>query len=91
MKVLVLVKSLHPYWNEVELGVKAAAKKYNLEATFSAFPKEDSAEQIAIIEDFISKGGEGLAFAVSVLVSNKSSKLLTMRIASSTLDLRILD
>lgn len=65
MKVLVLVKSTHPYWNEVELGVKAAAKKYNLEATFSASPKEDSAEQTSIIEDFISKGGKGLAFAVS--------------------------
>lgn len=65
MKIAVIVKSVHPYWNEVELGVKEAAKKYNIETIFHMPQKELPQLQIAAIENFISSGYQGIVFATS--------------------------
>lgn len=65
MKIAVIVKSIHPYWQEVELGVKEAARKYNIEAIFHMPQKELPQLQIAAIENFILSGCQGIAFASS--------------------------
>lgn len=65
MKILILVKNSHPFWSEVELGVKQATQKYNLEYEFFIPSREDVALQISTLETNIAKGVSGIAFAVS--------------------------
>ncbi len=65
VKFAVLGKSVHPYWSEVELGVKAGAKAYGVDATFFVPAREDIARQVAAMEGFIAQGVKGISFAAS--------------------------
>ncbi len=65
IEIAVLGKSVHPYWSEVELGAKAAAKKYKVKLTFYVPLKEDVSQQISRIESFVAKKVDGIAFAAS--------------------------
>ncbi len=63
--VAVIGKSVHPYWAEVELGVKKAAQDLGVKATFFVPQKEDIPAQIAQMESFIAMGVNGIAVAPS--------------------------
>ncbi len=45
--IAVIGKSVHPYWAEVELGVKKAAQDLGVKATFFVPQKEDIPAQIS--------------------------------------------
>ncbi|MDH7487628.1 MAG: sugar-binding protein [Anaerolineae bacterium] len=67
-KVVVIGKSVHPYWSNVEKGVRAAAKDLGLrddQAIFFVPPKEDVAAQIQTMETYIGMGVTGIAIAPS--------------------------
>jgi ribose transport system substrate-binding protein len=61
----VLGKSVHPYWAEVEVGVKAAGKDLGVNVQFFVPQKEDSSAQLSRIKTFIASGVAGIAFAAS--------------------------
>lgn len=61
----VIGKSVHPYWSEVELGVKAAGEKFGCQTEFFVPQKEDAGQQKARIEAYLASGVDGLAFAAS--------------------------
>lgn len=63
--IAVIGKSVHPYWAEVELGVKKAAQDLGIRATFFVPQKEDIPAQLAQIESFIAMGVDGIAVAPS--------------------------
>ncbi|HXL02007.1 MAG TPA: sugar-binding protein [Candidatus Atribacteria bacterium] len=63
--VAVIGKSVHPYWAEVELGVKKAAEDLGVKATFFVPQKEDIQAQISQMESFIAMGVNGIAIAPS--------------------------
>lgn len=65
IQIAVLGKVVHPYWTEVEAGVKAAGKKYNIKTTFFVPLKEDVNTQISTLEGYIAKKVSGIAFAPS--------------------------
>lgn len=65
VKIAVIGKSVHPYWDEVKLGTEAAEEALGVDATFYVPPKEDVLKQVSTIEDFIAKGVDGIAFAAS--------------------------
>ncbi len=67
-KVVVIGKSVHPYWSNVEMGVRAAAKDLGLrddQAIFWVPPREDVAAQIQTMETYIAEGVTGIAIAPS--------------------------
>ncbi|OQY20919.1 MAG: hypothetical protein B6I35_09650 [Anaerolineaceae bacterium 4572_32.2] len=67
-KVVVIGKSVHPYWSNVEMGVRAAVKDLDLsddQAVFFVPPTEDVAKQIEIMETYIVQGVTGIAIAPS--------------------------
>jgi ribose transport system substrate-binding protein len=67
-KIVVIGKSVHPYWSNVELGVKAAGKALGLAADQVIFfvpPKEDVNAQIQTMETYIAQGATGIALAPS--------------------------
>ncbi len=67
-KVVVIGKSVHPYWSNVEKGVRAAAKDLGLaddQAIFFVPQKEDVAAQIQTMETYIAQGVTGIAVAPS--------------------------
>ena len=61
----VLGKSIHPYWQEVEVGSQAAAKKFGVKVNFVVPPKEDANLQVSRLQGFIASGVSGIAFAAS--------------------------
>jgi len=63
--VAVIGKSVHPYWAEVELGVKKAAEDLGVKATFFVPQKEDIQAQVSQMESFIAMGVDGIAIAPS--------------------------
>ena len=66
--VVVIGKSVHPYWSNVEMGVRAAAKDLGLkdeQAIFWVPPTEDVAAQIQTMETYIAQGVTGIAIAPS--------------------------
>jgi len=63
--IAVIGKSVHPYWAEVELGVKKAAQDLGVKATFFVPQKEDIPAQISQMESFIAMGVDGIAIAPS--------------------------
>jgi ribose transport system substrate-binding protein len=68
IKIVVIGKSVHPYWSNVEKGVRAAAKDLGLaddQAIFFVPPKEDVAAQIQTMETYIAQGVTGIAIAPS--------------------------
>jgi len=67
-RVVVIGKSVHPYWANVEKGVRAAAKDLGLrddQVIFFVPPKEDVAAQIQTMETYIAQGVTGIAVAPS--------------------------
>jgi ribose transport system substrate-binding protein len=67
-RVVVIGKSVHPYWSNVEKGVRAAAKDLGLkdeQAVFFVPPTEDVAKQIETMETYIAQGVTGIAIAPS--------------------------
>jgi ribose transport system substrate-binding protein len=65
---VVIGKSVHPYWSNVELGVRAAAKDLKLpddQVVFFVPPKEDVAAQIQQVETYTAQGATGIALAPS--------------------------
>jgi ribose transport system substrate-binding protein len=67
-RVVVIGKSVHPYWSNVEKGVRAAAKTLNLkdeQAVFFVPPTEDVAKQIETMETYIAQKVTGIAVAPS--------------------------
>ncbi|MBC7227414.1 MAG: sugar-binding protein, partial [Thermoflexales bacterium] len=67
-RVVVIGKSVHPYWSNVELGVRAAARDLGLsedQAIFFVPPTEDVAKQIETMEMYIAQGVTGIAVAPS--------------------------
>lgn len=68
VKIVVIGKSVHPYWSNVEKGVRAAAKDLGLkddQVIFFVPPKEDVAAQIQTMETYIAQGVTGIAIAPS--------------------------
>ncbi len=66
--VVVIGKSVHPYWSNVEKGVRAAAEALGLsedQAIFWVPPQEDVAAQIQTMETYIAQGVTGIAIAPS--------------------------
>jgi ribose transport system substrate-binding protein len=66
--VVVIGKSVHPYWSNVEKGVIAAGKDLGLEpnqAIFFVPQTEDVAAQIQTMETYIAQGVTGIAIAPS--------------------------
>jgi ribose transport system substrate-binding protein len=67
-RVVVIGKSVHPYWSNVEKGVRAAARDLGLkddQAIFFVPPTEDVAKQIETMETYIAQGVTGIAVAPS--------------------------
>jgi ribose transport system substrate-binding protein len=67
-KVVVIGKSVHPYWSNVEMGVRAAAKDLGLkddQVIFWVPPQEDVAAQTQTMETYIAEGVTGIAIAPS--------------------------
>lgn len=65
-KVVVIGKSVHPYWSNIEKGVVAAANDLGLardQAIFFVPPSEDVAKQIETMEAYIAQGVSGIAIA----------------------------
>jgi len=68
LKIVVIGKSVHPYWSNVEKGVRAAAKDLGLsddQVIFWVPQKEDVAAQIQTMETYIAQGVTGIAIAPS--------------------------
>ena len=66
--VVVIGKSVHPYWSNVEKGVIAAAADLGLssdQAVFFVPQQEDVAAQIETMETYIAQGVTGIAIAPS--------------------------
>jgi ribose transport system substrate-binding protein len=67
-RVVVIGKSVHPYWSNVEKGVRAAATDLGLaddQAIFFVPPQEDVAAQIQTMQTYIAQGVTGIAIAPS--------------------------
>lgn len=65
VKIVVIGKSVHPYWSNVEKGVAAAGRDLGVETVFFVPPKEDVAAQIQTMETYIAQGVTGIAIAPS--------------------------
>jgi ribose transport system substrate-binding protein len=65
IKIVVIGKSVHPYWSNIEKGVDAAGRDLGVETTFFSPPKEDVAAQIQTMETYIAQGVTGIAIAPS--------------------------
>ncbi len=60
-----LGKVVHPYWDEVGMGVKNAAAVAKCSAVFENPSKEDVARQVTVVEGFIAQGLDGIVFGAS--------------------------
>jgi ribose transport system substrate-binding protein len=65
VRIGVLGKSVHPYWDVVRLGMEEAAKKLDVDATFYVPPTEDVPKQLETLETWIAMGVDGVSFAPS--------------------------
>lgn len=65
IRVVVIGKSVHPYWANVEKGVIAAAEKVGVKAEFFVPVKEDVQAQLSTMESYIAQGVSGIAIAPS--------------------------
>ncbi|MBM3211468.1 substrate-binding domain-containing protein [Candidatus Poribacteria bacterium] len=65
VRIGILGKSVHPYWDVVRLGMEEAARKLDVDATFFVPPTEDVPKQIETLETWISMGFNGISFAPS--------------------------
>lgn len=64
-KIVVIGKSVHPYWSNIEKGVDAAGRDLDVETIFFSPSKEDVAAQIQTMETYIAQGVTGIAVAPS--------------------------
>jgi ribose transport system substrate-binding protein len=67
-KIVVIGKSVHPYWSNVEAGTQAAAKDLGLrddQVVFFVPPAEDVTKQIEAMETYVAQGVTGIAIAPS--------------------------
>jgi ribose transport system substrate-binding protein len=64
-RVVVIGKSVNPYWSNVEKGVEAAGKQLGVETVMFVPPNEDVAAQIQTMETYIAQGVTGIAIAPS--------------------------
>ncbi len=67
-RVVVIGKSVHSYWSNVEKGMRAAARDLRLrddQVIFFVPPKEDVAAQMQTMETYIAQGATGIAIAPS--------------------------
>jgi ribose transport system substrate-binding protein len=65
IKIVVIGKSVNPYWSNVEQGVVAAGKQLGVATVVYVPPKEDVAAQIQTMETYIAQGVSGIAIAPS--------------------------
>ena len=65
LKVVVIGKSVNPYWSNVQQGVIAAGRELGVETVVFVPPKEDVAAQIQTLETYIAQGVTGIAIAPS--------------------------
>ena len=68
IRIVVIGKSVHPYWSNVELGVRAAGEDLGLpedNVIFFVPPTEDVAQQTQTMETYIAQGVTGIAIAPS--------------------------
>jgi ribose transport system substrate-binding protein len=63
--IVVIGKSVNPYWFNVEKGVEAAGRDLGIKTVFFVPPKEDVAAQIQTLETYIAQGVTGIAIAPS--------------------------
>ncbi len=64
-KIVVIGKSMNPYWTSVEKGVVAAGRDLGVETALFVPPQEDVAAQIQIMETQIARRVTGIAVAPS--------------------------
>jgi ribose transport system substrate-binding protein len=64
-RIIVIGKSMNPYWTSVERGVLAAGQDLGIETALFVPPQEDVAAQIQIMETQIAKRVTGIAVAPS--------------------------
>ncbi len=60
-----LGKSVHPFWEQVELGMNTAAKTANADIEFFVPSKEDAQKQAEKIKSWVALGKRGILFAAS--------------------------
>lgn len=65
IRIGLLGKSVHPYWDVVRRGMEDAAEKLDVDATFYVPPSEDITKQIETLETWIGMGIDGISFAPS--------------------------
>jgi len=63
--VVVIGKSVHPYWSNVETGVMDAKEDIGADAVFWVPTEEDIAAQISTMETYIAQEVDGIAVAPS--------------------------
>lgn len=63
--IVVIGKSMNPYWTSVEKGVTAAAAELGVDAALFVPPQENVAAQIQLMETNIAKRVDGIAIAPS--------------------------
>ena len=64
-QIVVIGKSMNPYWTSVEKGVTAAAAELGVDAALFVPPQENVAAQIQLMETSIAKRVDGIAIAPS--------------------------
>jgi ribose transport system substrate-binding protein len=60
-----LGKVVHPYWDEVGMGVKNAAVVAKSTAVFENPSKEDVARQVTVMEGYVAQNVDGIVFGAS--------------------------
>jgi ribose transport system substrate-binding protein len=86
--VVVIGKSVHPYWSNVERGTMDAGEDLGVNAVFWVPTKEDVAAQISTMETYIAEGVDGIAIAPSdpVALAPYIKKAMDAGIPTITLD-----
>jgi ribose transport system substrate-binding protein len=86
--VVVIGKSVHPYWSNVETGVNDAGEDLGVDAIFWVPSKEDINAQISTMETYIAQGVDGIAVAPSdpVAMAPYIKKAMDAGIPTITLD-----
>lgn len=64
-RIVVIGKSMNPYWTNVEKGVNAATAEFGVDAALFVPPQENVAAQIQLMETSIAKRVDGIAVAPS--------------------------
>ncbi len=86
--VVVIGKSVHPYWANVEKGVMDAAEALGVKAEFFVPTTEDVPAQLSTMESYIALGVNGIAIAPSdpVATADTIKKAMDAGIPVITLD-----